>query len=190
MCKYCCLNSSSPESDHWLCLSLSDSLTHWLTHWLRLVNLSLITDWLNILPKWRLWRCTWDEPILSLYGKFFTWAISFKTETVWEVLYVNWFDVWLLKMPTQNLLRLLLLLMLMMSIVLATVCCRFLKSLFSILMVMFCRGWILVAILKLCLVEILNFKFIGDADVWLRGWCLVEIDLCLNLWYDLKKLLW
>jgi len=30
-----------------------------------------------------------------------------------------------LKMPTQNLLRLLLLLMLMMRIVLATVCCRF-----------------------------------------------------------------
>ena len=63
-----------------LVMLVSDSLTHWLTD-CRLVNLSLITDWLNILPKWRLWRCTWDEPILSLYGKFFTWAISFKTET-------------------------------------------------------------------------------------------------------------
>ena len=34
------------------------------------------------------------------------------------------------------------------------------------------------------------------SDVWLRSWCLVEIlntkfdqGLCLNLWYDLKKLL-
>ena len=35
---------------------------------------------------------------------------------------------------------------------------------------MFCRGFevgILVKILKLGLVKILNFKFIGDANVWL-----------------------
>ena len=47
--------------------------------------------------------------------------------------------------------------------------------------------------LKLGLVNILNFKFSRDGDVWLRFWskCLVEIlkmkfdqDLCLNLWYD------
>ena len=45
--------------------------------------------------------------------------------------------------------------------------------------------FILDEILKLGLVKILNFKFIGDADVWL---CLVEImkmkydhDFCLNL---------
>ena len=51
-----------------------------------------------------------------------------------------------------------------------------------------------------CFVEVwskLNFKFIGDADVWLSSWLLVEIlkmkfdqDSCLNLWYDLKKLFW
>ena len=47
---------------------------------------------------------------------------------------------------------------------------------------------ILVEILKLGLVKTLKFKLSGDADVWLRF--LVDADLCLNLWYDLKKLLW
>ena len=55
------------------------------------------------------------------------------------------------------------------------------------------RSWILIKMLKLGLVNILNFKFSRDGDVWLRFWskCLVEIlkmkfdqDLCLNLWYD------
>ena len=67
--------------------------------------------------------------------------------------------------------------------------------------VFFC--WCFVKILKLSLseelVKILKLKFYGEADVWLRfwSWCLVEIlkkkfdqDLCLNLWYDPKKLLW
>ena len=54
-------------------------------------------------------------------------------------------------------------------------------------------SWILVEILKLGLVNILNFKFSRDGDVWLRlrSKCLVEIlkmkfdqDLCLKLWYD------
>ena len=56
------------------------------------------------------------------------------------------------------------------------------------------RSWILVEILKLGLVKILNFELSGDG--WVFSWCLVEIlkmkcdqDLCLNLWYDLKKLL-
>ena len=51
------------------------------------------------------------------------------------------------------------------------------------------------------MVKILNSKFCGDADVWLRflvdAYCLVEIlkmkcdqDLCFNLQYDLKNLLW
>ena len=62
------------------------------------------------------------------------------------------------------------------------------------------RSWslILVAILKLGLVKILNLRFNRDADVWLRfSWCLVgflkmkfDQDLCKNLWFDLKKLLW
>ena len=54
-------------------------------------------------------------------------------------------------------------------------------------------SWILVEILKLGLVNILDFKFSRGGDVWLRFWskCLVENlkmkfdqDLCLNLWYD------
>ena len=58
---------------------------------------------------------------------------------------------------------------------------------------------IFVEILKLCLVTIVKFKFCGDGDVWLKFWiwCLVEIlkkkfdqDLCLNFWYDFKKLYW
>ena len=53
----------------------------------------------------------------------------------------------------------------------------------------------MVEILKLGLVKILNIKFSGEANVCLRF--LVEIlkmncdqDLCLNLLYDLKKVLW
>ena len=55
------------------------------------------------------------------------------------------------------------------------------------------QSWILIVMLKLGLVNILNFKFSRDGDVWLIFWskCLVEIlkmkfdqDLCLNLWYD------
>ena len=38
-----------PESDHWECLSLTDSLTHSLTHWLLFSKL----DWCN--PS--VWRC-------------------------------------------------------------------------------------------------------------------------------------
>ena len=55
------------ESDHWLCLSLTHSLTNWLTH-------------------------------LLLFSKLY------------------WCDVWLVKMPTQNLLRFLLLLMLIVKL--------------------------------------------------------------------------
>ena len=52
-------------------------------------------------------------------------------------------------------------------------------------------NWILVEMLKLGLVNILNFKFSRDGDVWLGFWrkCLIEIlkmkfeqNLCLNLW--------
>ena len=53
----------------------------------------------------------------------------------------------------------------------------------------------MVKILKLALVNILNFKFSQDANVWLgfSSECLVEIlkmkfdqDLCLKLWYELN----
>ena len=58
------------------------------------------------------------------------------------------------------------------------------------------QTWILVEILKLGLVKILNFKFSGDdvrlrflVDALSRFWrC--DQDLCLNLWYDFKKLVW
>ena len=59
--------------------------------------------------------------------------------------------------------------------------------------------WILVKMLKQGLVNILNFKFSRSGDVWCGFWseCLIDIlkmkfeqDLCLNLWYDLKKLFW
>ena len=54
-------------------------------------------------------------------------------------------------------------------------------------------SWILVETLKLGSVNILNFKFSWDGDVWLRFWrkCFVQIlkmkfdqDLGLNLWFD------
>ena len=102
-------------------------------------------------------------------------------------------------MPTQNLLRLLLLLMLIVRIMLATVCYRFgswrlvpqtlstrVGQDFEVEVQQdfetgacsaFCR-WCFLEVMKLKL--ILNFKFIGDADVWLRCWCLVEI-LKMNL---------
>ena len=57
---------------------------------------------------------------------------------------------------------------------------------------------IFVEIVKLGLVKIFKFSFCRNADIWLWLWiwCLVEIlnmfdqDLCKNLWYDPKKLLW
>ena len=132
-----------PESDHWLCLSLTDWLTDLLTYSIR-----------NVKKTWLMWP-------------------------------------WCVRMPTQNLLRLLLLLMLMLRIMLANVCYRFgswclvLKLnffqtlstrvgqdfevevqakfwswiLFIILLLMFSRGYEVESFF--------NFKFSGDADVWL-----------------------
>ena len=93
--------------------------------------------------------------------------------------------------------------MLMMRIVLATVWCILGSSgkifklefghYFASDILQRLRSWILIEMLKLGSVNILNFKFSRDGDVWLRFWskCLVEIlkikfdqDLCLNLWYD------
>ena len=105
---------------------------------------------------------------------------------------------WRVKMPTQNLLRLLLLLMLVMRIVLATVCCRFgswglvtklnffrlwaLKSrFFEVEVQARFWSWSLVSILLLILVKfnldqdseglvkILNIKFSRNSDVWFRS---------------------
>ena len=120
---------------------------------------------------------------------------------------------WRVKMPTQNLLRLLLLVMIMLRIMLATVCYKF-WSWLLVLKLNFCSdfehkgwsrfwgwssgkilkldfvqyfaadvllrlwNWILVEILKLGLAKILNFKFSGDAGVWLR----FLVDALLRFW--------
>ena len=50
------------------------------------------------------------------------------------------------------------------------------------------RSWILVEILKLGLVKILNFKFSGDADVWLRF--LVDAESRFWRWNSIKICVW
>ena len=58
-----------PESDHWLCLSLTDSLTNSLL-FSKLESdhcqHSPLTHWLTDFPKWHLKKSTWDEPILFI----------------------------------------------------------------------------------------------------------------------------
>ena len=118
---YVCI-SIGPESDHWECLSVTDSLTDSLTH-------SCLVNFCSDLEH-------------KVWSRFWSWSSA-----------------------------------------------RFEAG-------QFC--WIFVRILKLDLVKNLKLMFYGKADVWLRfwSWCLVEIlkmfdqDLCKNLWYDLKKLLW
>ena len=107
---------------------------------------------------------------------------------------------WYVRMATQNLLKLLLLLMLMLRIMLATVCYRF-GSWCLVLKLNLCAdfehkvwsrfcSWSSGNILKLDFVQhfaadVLNFKFSGDAGVWLRflvnallrfwGWNVIRI---------------
>ena len=85
---------------------------------------------------------------------------------------------WRVKMPTQNLLRLLLLLMLMMRIVLATVCCRF-RSWGLVKKLNFCSDWLSTRFGQDFEVEV-EARFeagmiwrIATLLVWLSsGWCL------------------
>ena len=100
---------------------------------------------------------------------------------------------WRVKMPTQNLLRLLLLLRLVMKIMLATVCCRF-GSWGLVIKLNFCSNfehkvwsrfwsWSLVSILLLVEVTKLilgqdseaRFGQNFEAYVLWKVWCLVEI---------------
>ena len=116
---------------------------------------------------------------------------------------LDWCDPGVWRCQLKTCWGLLLLLMLMMRIVLATVWCILGSSgkifklefghYFASDILQRLRSWILIEMLKLGSVNILNFKFSRDGDVWLRFWskCLVEIlkmkfdqDLCLNLWYD------
>ena len=111
---------------------------------------------------------------------------------------------WRVKMPTQNLLRLLLLLMLIVRIMLATVCYRFGSwrlvlnlNFFHTLSTRvgqnfeagicsaFCR-WCFVKDMKLNLGRYSEARFGQDFN-FKFAW---DQDLCKNLWYDLKKLLW
>ena len=87
---------------------------------------------------------------------------------------------WRVKMPTQNLLRVLLLLKLMMRIMLATVCCRF-GSWGMVIKLNFCSDFqhkVWSGVWSWSSGEILKLKF-GQyfaADVWLRlrSWILVR----------------
>ena len=112
-----------------------------------------------------------------------------------------WCDLWLVKMPTQNLLRLLLLLMLMMRNVLTTVVCRFgswsLVMKLNFVQTLSTRfgqefevevqakfwNWSLVSILLLRLGEVMKWVFGQDFEVkvWSKCWCLVEI-LNFGIW--------
>ena len=114
---------------------------------------------------------------------------------------------WYMKMPTQNLLRLLLLLMLMMRIVLATVCCRF-WSLGLVIKLNFCSDfelfgqdfevevqlrfwrWGLVKILKLIfdwsgsLVEILKLDLVKILKLRFSQYFDANVCLILNPKFD------
>ena len=93
------------------------------------------------------------------------------TDSLTHSCLVNLIDLTLVKMPTQNLLRLLLLLMFVMRIVLAIVCCRF-GSWGLVIKLTFVQTLsILVKILKL------RLKPDFEADVWsvFCCWCLVEV---------------
>ena len=112
-----------------------------------------------------------------------------------------WCDMWLGKMPTRNLLRLLLLLMLMMRKVLTTVVCRFgswslvmklnfVQTLstrfgeeFEVKVQAKFKNWSLVSILLLRLGDVMKWLFGQDFEVkvWLKCWCLVEI-LNFGIW--------
>ena len=114
---------------------------------------------------------------------------------------LDWCDVWLVKMPTQNLLRLLLLLMLMMRNVLTTVVCRFgswsLVMKLNFVQTLSTRfgqefevevqakfwNWSLVSILLLSRSEVMKWMFGQDFEVkvWSKCWCLVEI-LNFGIW--------
>ena len=54
-------------------------------------------------------------------------------------------------------------------------------SLASFFLLMFCRGWILVEILRLGLVKILRLKCCGEADAWSRFWRWNLIKICVQL---------
>ena len=160
-----------PESDHWLCLSVTPSLTHWLTH---------------SLPFSKLY---WFEPGM--------WRWQLKT--CWSCYYC--WCCWCVKMPTENLLRLLLLLVLMPRKVLTMAWCRFgswsLVMKLNFVQTLSTRfgeefevevqakfwNWNLVSILLLRLGDVVKWLFGQDFEikVWSKCWCLVEI-LNFGIW--------
>ena len=168
-----------PESDHWQCLSL----TPWLTHSLPNSVLFSKLDWCD--PG--VWRCQ----LKTCWGLLLLLMLMMRIvlATVWCIL-----GSWSLVIKPN-----------FCSDFEHKVCSRFwcwssgkifkleFGHYFASDILQRLRSWILIEMLKLGSVNILNFKFSRDGDVWLRFWskCLVEIlkmkfdqDLCLNLWYD------
>ena len=124
---------------------------------------------------------------------------------------------WRVKMPTQNLLRLLLLLMLMLRIMLATICYRF-ESWRLVLKLNFCSDFehkvgqdfeveVQARVWSWSLFSILPLMFWRGNHVWSRFWILSLVEmlmfcwcwvkilkmkfdqrLCLNLQYDFGKM--
>ena len=119
-----------PESDHWLCLSLTDSLPNSLTdsclvELMSQQQLKAFLGWKNLNLKLK--PETWNlkaalDAELHIRNK---WMIPTAAANVQHVFSTWLMWPWRVKMPIQNLLGLLLLLMFVMWIMLATVCCRF-----------------------------------------------------------------
>ena len=156
--------SIGPECDHWQCLSLTDSLTHWLTHSLTPVKK---LDWCD--PG--VWRCQ----LKTCWGLLLLLMLMMRIvlATVWCIL-----GSWSLVIKPN-----------FCSDFEHKVCSRFwcwssgkifkleFGHYFASDILQRLQSWILIEMLKLGSVNILNFKFSRDGDVWLRFWskCLVEI---------------
>ena len=133
----------------------------------------LPSPFLQVFGSWLLQWLANDTS--SSFYRTRVWSLStLVTHSLTDSLRPVWY-IWLMwpwgvKMPTQNLLSLLLLLILIPKNVLTIDRHNFAADAWL-------RLWslILVEILRLGLVKILKFKFSQDADIWLRfwSWCLV-----------------
>ena len=138
--------------------------------------LSLPSSFIIIGPESDHWQC------LSVTDSLTDWLTNWLLFSK-----LDWCDPGVWRCQLKTCWGLLLLLMLMMRIVLATVWCILGSSgkifklefghYFASDILQRLRSWILIEMLKLGSVNILNFKFSRDGDVWLRFWskCLVEI---------------
>ena len=116
---------------------------NWRSHqvdWLQLCHFALHSPFFSLFS----WICRFIGP------QSHHWLCLSLTNSLLLFSKLYWCDVWLVKMPTQNLLRLLLLLMLMMRNVLTTVLCSF-------------GSWSLV--IKLNFVQTLSTRFGQEFEV-------------------------